>query len=65
MNYMIVQITPPAIANIGWKTYIIFAILNTVWLPIIYFLFPETKGKLFCFQSTQCVPQSVVLCGDF
>ena len=27
-NYMIVQITPIAIANIGYKTYIIFAVLN-------------------------------------
>lgn len=41
---MIVQITPPAINNIGWRTYIIFAVLNTLWLPIIYFFFPETKG---------------------
>lgn len=42
-NYMIVQITPIAIENIGWRTYIIFAVLNTVWVPIIFF-FPETKG---------------------
>lgn len=42
---MIVQITPPAIANIGWKTYIIFAVLNFLWLPIIFFFFPETKGQ--------------------
>jgi len=41
---MIVQITPPAIANIGWKTYIIFAVLNACWVPIIYLFFPETKG---------------------
>lgn len=41
---MIVQITPPAIQNIGWKTYIIFAVLNATWVPIIYFFFPETKG---------------------
>ena len=27
-NYIIVQITPPAIENIGWRTYIIFAVLN-------------------------------------
>jgi hypothetical protein len=39
-----VQITPPAIQNIGWKTYIIFAILNAVWVPIIYTFYPETKG---------------------
>ncbi|KAH7127358.1 sugar transporter STL1 [Dactylonectria macrodidyma] len=43
-NYMIVQITPIAIERIGWKTYIIFAVLNTVWVPIIYLFFPETKG---------------------
>ncbi|KAG5975975.1 hypothetical protein E4U55_007518 [Claviceps digitariae] len=44
LNYLIVQITPIAIDNIGWKTYIIFAVLNAAWVPIIYFLFPETKG---------------------
>ena len=27
-NYVIVQITPPAIDNIGWRTYVIFAVLN-------------------------------------
>lgn len=43
-NYIIVQITPPAISNIGWRTYVIFAILNATWVPIIYFFFPETKG---------------------
>jgi Sugar (and other) transporter len=43
-NYLIVQITPPAITNIGWRTYIIFAVLNAFWVPIIYLFFPETKG---------------------
>ncbi|KNG49165.1 sugar transporter stl1 [Stemphylium lycopersici] len=43
-NYIIVQITPHAISNIGWKTYIIFAVLNALWVPIIFFFFPETKG---------------------
>jgi hypothetical protein len=41
---MIVQITPPALHNIGYRTYIIFAVLNAVWVPIIYLFFPETKG---------------------
>jgi hypothetical protein len=41
---MIVQITPIAIQNIGWKTYIIFAALNALWVPIIFIFFPETKG---------------------
>ena len=38
------QFTPPALDNIGYKTYIIFAILNGLWVPIIHFYFPETKG---------------------
>lgn len=41
---MIVQITPIAIDNIGWKTYTIFAALNTAFLPVIYIWFPETKN---------------------
>ncbi|RCI12537.1 hypothetical protein L249_0169 [Ophiocordyceps polyrhachis-furcata BCC 54312] len=43
-NYMIVQMTPIAIDNIGWRTYIIFAVFNAIWVPIIFFCFPETKG---------------------
>lgn len=27
-NFLIVQITPPAIENVGWRTYVIFAVLN-------------------------------------
>lgn len=41
---MIVQITPISISNIGWRTYIIFAVLNACWVPIIFLFFPETKG---------------------
>ncbi|QDS76990.1 hypothetical protein FKW77_005892 [Venturia effusa] len=43
-NYMVVQITPIAIDNIGYQTYIIFAVLNATWVPLMYFFFPETKG---------------------
>ncbi|SMQ52101.1 unnamed protein product [Zymoseptoria tritici ST99CH_3D7] len=43
-NFAIVYITPPAIRNIKYRTYIIFAVLNALWVPIIYFFFPETKG---------------------
>jgi hypothetical protein len=32
--------TPSAITNIGYKFYIIFAILNALWVPIIYLFFP-------------------------
>jgi len=41
---MMVQITPVAIERIGYGTYIIFAVLDTAWVPVIYFLFSETRG---------------------
>lgn len=33
------------ITNIGWGTYLFFAIVNACFLPIIYFLYPETKQR--------------------
>lgn len=36
---------PPALANIKWKTYLIFAIFNTVAFFHVLFVFPETAGK--------------------
>ena len=36
--------TPPAIANISWRVFIIFAIFNALWVPLVYAFFPETKG---------------------
>ncbi|WWD21823.1 hypothetical protein CI109_106311 [Kwoniella shandongensis] len=43
-NYAIVQMTPPALTALGYKFYIIFAIINASFLPPIYFFYPETKG---------------------
>lgn len=34
----------PCIANIGWRTFIIFAMLNFFFIPMVYFFYPETKG---------------------
>lgn len=41
---MIVEITPVAITNIGYKFYIIFVVFNFIIAIIVYLLFPETKG---------------------
>jgi hypothetical protein len=30
--------------NINWRVFIIFAVLNFLWIPIVYFFYPETKG---------------------
>lgn len=31
-------------ANIGWRTFIIFAVLNAFFIPMVYLFYPETKG---------------------
>jgi MFS family permease len=42
--FTVVQITPIAIDNISWRTFIIFAVFNACWVPIVYCFFPETTG---------------------
>ena len=44
-NFLVVMITPPAFANIGYKTYIIFAAINAAMVPSVYFFFPETAYR--------------------
>jgi sugar porter (SP) family MFS transporter len=43
-QFMMVEITPIALGNIGYKFYIILAVFNAVNAVIVFFLFPETKG---------------------
>lgn len=42
-TFLVVEITPPMITNIGYKSYIVFAVINFVTVPLVYFCFPETK----------------------
>lgn len=42
--FSVVKITPIAFHNIGWRTFIIFAVLNAAFIPMVYFFYPETKG---------------------
>lgn len=44
-NFLVVEITPPALKNIGYKTYIIFAVLNIANAAIVWALYPETAGQ--------------------
>jgi hypothetical protein len=44
-NFMVVMVTPVAFANIGYQTYIIFAVINAFMVPSVYFFFPETAGR--------------------
>ncbi|KAJ2981412.1 hypothetical protein NQ176_g2042 [Zarea fungicola] len=36
---------PIGIENIGWKYYIVFVCFLVIFLPVVYFYFPETKGR--------------------
>lgn len=44
-NFLIVMITPPAFANLQYRTYIMFAVFNAAIIPCVYLFFPETKGR--------------------
>ena len=42
-SFLIAQVTPISITNIGYRTYIIFGVLNIAFVPILYFLYPEVR----------------------
>jgi len=44
-NYIVVQITPIGIHNLGWKFYWIWFAFNTVFVPLIWLLYPETANR--------------------
>lgn len=44
-NFMVVMITPKAFESINSYTYTIFAAINLLMAPVIYFLYPETAGR--------------------
>lgn len=37
------MITPVSFASIGYNTYIYFSVFNFCFIPLIYFLYPETR----------------------
>lgn len=45
-TFVVGMLTPPAINNIGWRTYLIFGSLNVAFIPIIYFFYPEVWTRL-------------------
>lgn len=44
-NFMVVMITPVSFSSIGYKTYIIFAVINAFICPVVYFFYPETAYR--------------------
>jgi hypothetical protein len=45
MNYMVAEVTPSGIANLGWKFWIIWAVICFSFIPITYFFYPETADR--------------------
>ncbi|CAG8939573.1 unnamed protein product [Penicillium salamii] len=43
-NFFVVMITPTLIEDLAWKGYLIFMCLNLVFVPIVYFFYPETAN---------------------
>ncbi len=41
--YLVVSITPIGIQNLGWRFYIVFAVLNAAFLPFIWFFYVEVS----------------------
>ncbi|KAJ5973247.1 hypothetical protein N7481_010457 [Penicillium waksmanii] len=44
-NFLVVMITPVAFKTIGYKFYIVFAVINAAILPVVYFFYPETRYR--------------------
>ncbi|KAL3479971.1 general substrate transporter [Aspergillus californicus] len=45
LNFMVVEITPIGVQNLGWRFYIVWSVTNAAMVPIIYFFYPETGGR--------------------
>lgn len=44
-NYAVVQATLPGIENHGYKFWIIWAVICFSFIPVTYFLYPETANR--------------------
>lgn len=42
---MVVQVTPPGIANLGYQFWIIWAVICFSFIPITYLFYPETANR--------------------
>jgi hypothetical protein len=44
-NFVFSQVTPHAVKNLGWKTFLMFAIFNWALVVFVWFFIKETKGR--------------------
>lgn len=43
--FLVSEITPVAVTNIGWRYYLVFASVCICSIPMVYFYYPEAAGK--------------------
>ncbi|GAA5907793.1 hypothetical protein JCM6882_004559 [Rhodosporidiobolus microsporus] len=44
-NFAVVQFTPPFLESTAWGCFLFFACWNALFIPVVYFFYPETAGK--------------------
>ncbi|KAF2242601.1 sugar transporter [Trematosphaeria pertusa] len=44
-NFVVVEVTPRGLQNLGWRFYIVWTVLNAAFLPILYLFYPETSDR--------------------
>ena len=44
-NFLVVEVTPDGVKNLGWKFYIVWAVLNLANAIIVWIFYPETGGQ--------------------
>ncbi|KAK0272889.1 hypothetical protein LTR35_012559 [Friedmanniomyces endolithicus] len=44
-NYAVVQATLPGVQNLGYKYWIVWAVICAAFIPITYFFYPETANR--------------------
>ncbi|KAL4920742.1 general substrate transporter [Aspergillus aurantiobrunneus] len=44
-NFLLAEVTPVGFNTIEYRYYIVFAVVNAAIVPVVWFFFPETKGR--------------------
>ena len=44
-NFLVVEVTPIAFTTIGYRYFIVYAVINASCFPVVYFFYPETAGR--------------------
>lgn len=44
-NFIVVEVTPIELQNLGWQFYIIWTCTNAAFLPVLWLSYPETADR--------------------